>query len=159
MSEGYLGLVVEPRDMQKEFSEYAFEALHYVTLTENKAIVTDQPDKYFRAGFDMVGYEELPDYVDQVDPEKVFLTSRTDELPEVVEMLEGQEVVLDRNVLARDSIKIPTRKQVLQEELKALIPMYKPEKQGVQVSTSEEVLQELGLQEFEAVPVQVLMDR
>lgn len=159
MREGYLGLVVEPRDMQKEFSEYAFEALHYATLAENKAIVTDSPERYFRAGFDMVGYEELPDYVDQVDPEKVFLTSRTDEMPEVVEMLEGQEIVLDRNILARDSIETPTRKQVLQEELKALIPMYKPEKQGVQVSTSEEVLQELGLQEFDTIPVQALLDR
>lgn len=154
----YLGILVDPHEMQSHFPNYSRIAWDHMMDLEDKAILSENPENYLPGEFDIVTYENLPGYVDEVDPDTVFVSGKTASMQEAVETLNGREIVLDENPLTRNTVDIPSTKQVLVEEAKALIPMYQPDRQNVEITTSEDILRELGLEDLKTHPVQLLQN-
>jgi hypothetical protein len=56
----------------------------------------------------------------------------------------------------RGAVDIPSSRRTLKEEALSLIPMYEPERQNVEVTTSEDVLRALGLEDADLMPLHAL---
>ena len=151
--EDYLGVLVEPQQLDRRDNRYSDVAIHHLRALDKKCLLVGDTSTYAEGEFDLVGYEEFQDYVDD---RTAFITGSPEKIEEVAGMLESDQVVLDQNIFSRNAVKLPSNKQLLKEEALSLIPMYEPERQHVEVTTSEDVLRELGLEDADLMPLHVL---
>ena len=151
--EEYIGVIVEPQQLDRRLSRYSDAAMHHLYELDKKCLLVEDQSTYAEGEFDLVGYEEFQDYVDD---RPVFITGSPKKIEEVAGMLESSQVVLDQNIFSRDAVEVPSNKEVLKEEALSLIPMYEPERQHVEVKTSEDVLRELGLEDADLMPLHAL---
>lgn len=151
--EEYIGVIVEPQQLDRRSAEYSDTAMHHLYELDKKCLLVEDQSSYAEGEFDLVGYEEFQDYVGD---RPAFITGSPEKIEEVAGMLDSKQVVLDRHIFSRGTIEVPSNKQVLKEEALSLIPMYEPDRQHVEIRDSEDVLRELGLEDADLMPLQAL---
>lgn len=152
MEDNYIGVIVEPWELEDSIRGYSDNAMHHLYNLDRKCLLVEDPSNYGAGEFDLVRYEDFQDYIGE---RPVFLTGTPESVADVAKDID-QEVVLDQNILERGAINQPSNSQMLKEELFSLIPMYEPDRENVEVTNSEDVLRELGLEGIDTKPAHFL---
>lgn len=151
--EDYVGVIVEPWELEDSFTGYSDTAMHHLHDLDRKCLLVEDTSLYGEGEFDLVAYEDFSDYVGE-DP--AFITGDPEMAAEAADLIDHGDVVLDENVFVRGAVDAPSSKRTLKEEALSLIPMYEPERQNVEVTTSEDVLRALGLEDADIMPLHAL---
>lgn len=153
MEEDYVGVIVEPWELEDSFTGYSDTAMHQLHDLDRKCLLVEDTSLYGEGEFDLVSYDDFSDYVGE-DP--AFITGDPEMAAEAADLVDHGDVVLDENVFVRGAVDIPSSRRTLKEGALSLIPMYEPERQNVEVTTSEDVLRALGLEDADLMPLHAL---
>ncbi|MEF8880716.1 MAG: hypothetical protein V5A72_02720 [Candidatus Nanohaloarchaea archaeon] len=152
MEDNYLGVIVEPWELEDAHANYSDIAMDYLRGLNRKCLLVESPSRYAEGEFDLVSYDEFEDYIGD---RPVFLTGSPENVADVARDID-QDVVLDENILPKTGVQRPSTFQRLKEEMASLIPVYESDRQHVEVTTSEDVLREMGLEDVGVMPLHSL---
>jgi len=151
----YIGVLAEPEELGKASNRYLQRASDTLHLLDKKCYLVDDKSTYLEGAFDLVNYDELPEYVGD---DSAFITGTPESIAEAADALEG-DVTVDSNVLERNALEVPSDGQVLREEALSFIPMYEPDRRHVEFLTAEDTMKELGIENADAKPLESLASR
>jgi hypothetical protein len=140
----YLGVIVEPNEIEGHRTGRMQEALYGF---DEKCFLTGDTESYGRGAFDIVGYEDFEDYWSSADAEQMFVAGDQQYVVEFFKDLdlESSEIVFE-NYSIRGSANTPTAKQVLKDEVRALMP-FAERKTLVDENTAAQTLDKIGVPE------------
>ena len=149
MEEDYIGVIAEPWDLERYIPGYSDVAMDRLRGLDKKCLLVDDPSKYGEGEFDLISYDEINDYVDD---DAVFVTGEPTSISDAVTIVD-QDPTIDQTIFSKVHIQKPRNSRLFWEEIASLIPIYEPDRQHVTIKSSEEILEALGLEESEKIPL------
>mgnify|MGYP006281571947 CR=1 FL=1 len=147
------GIVVEPHKIGKVSPGYMDVAQDAMIELNDKAIAAENFTGHSEGPFDLVTYDELDSYVEN---DFVFLSGHPEDVSTAVDYLDDGNVIVDSNLLPREGVHKPSRYEILKSQAASLVPFYSHESPETEYTSMEEILKEFGLEEANAMPIQVL---
>ena len=149
MSEEFLGVYVEPREVAPSKNDRIRDALYGF---DNRCVVTEDSG-YQELRFDTLSFDEFAEYFDQIGQEKIFVTGYNEQFEALIDRIDASEaeIVFDEYTL-RGPVHVPGKSEVFADEIKSLFP-HKDQTNLVEEGTRAERLEKLGVSGAEVVHI------